>query len=252
MSTTNLALILAAGNGSRLATVSHGMPKPLVRLRGKPLLEHVLVGAREAGIERIVVVVGYHANDIRTWVAGNPLDGLQIELVENTDYHKDNGVSVLKAANAIHESFLLLMGDHIFQPETAAALLSEPIKADEAILGIDYGLDRIFDMDDATKVACEGGYITDIGKNIQHYQAIDTGMFVCNPVVFSYLKSAMKGGNCSLSDAMRVMIRNRKLRGFDIGNRRWQDVDTPEALAYAELLAEQYTREATLPEAVLV
>ena len=56
---TRTALILAAGNGSRIRSVAGPLPKPLVPFQGKPLLEHVLIGARDAGIERVVIVVGY-------------------------------------------------------------------------------------------------------------------------------------------------------------------------------------------------
>jgi choline kinase len=91
-------------------------------------------------------------------------------------------------------------------------------------------------MDDATKVRCIGNYITDIGKQIKCYDAIDTGMFLCRPAIFDWLESAMIDGNCSLSDGMRLMALQRKLRAFDIGDAMWQDVDTPDALAYARRL----------------
>ena len=59
MQSAKLALILAAGNGSRIAARSGEGPKPLVYLNGRPLLEHVMTNAREAGIEGFVIVVGY-------------------------------------------------------------------------------------------------------------------------------------------------------------------------------------------------
>jgi NDP-sugar pyrophosphorylase family protein len=59
-------LILAAGNGTRLRPVSGGLPKPLVHFRGKPILEHVIVRARKAGIEKFVIVVGYRSDRIPT------------------------------------------------------------------------------------------------------------------------------------------------------------------------------------------
>ena len=49
MSNTKVALILAAGNGTRLAALSGELPKPLMRLHDRPLLEHVMRGAHEAG-----------------------------------------------------------------------------------------------------------------------------------------------------------------------------------------------------------
>ena len=96
-------------------------------------------------------------------------------------------------------------------------------------------------MDDATKVRREGPYIIDIGKQLSRYDAVDTGMFLCTPGVFSALERTTVNGDCSLSDGMRLMAQNGKLRAFDIGDAPWQDVDTPEALAHAEFMfAGQY------------
>ena len=236
MSNTKLALILAAGNGSRLAACSGELPKPLVPLHGKPLLEHVISGAREAGIEKFVVVVGYCGGAIREWYQNRPFAGIDVAWVENPDYReKSNGVSVLCAKKLIHESFLLLMADHIFEPATASALLSQRLDSNEVILGIDRKIDSVFDLDDATKVRLEGDYIVEIGKNLDRYNALDTGMFLCRPVLFEWLERAMfKGnGNCSLSDGLQTMARERTFKGFDVGEAFWQDVDTPAALEYA-------------------
>jgi 1L-myo-inositol 1-phosphate cytidylyltransferase len=107
------------------------------------------------------------------------------------------------------------------------------------ILAVDPKLDRVFDLDDATKVRREGNRIVDIGKTIPEYDAFDTGMFLCSPSLFDTLDSAKKEGNCSLSDGMRILGREGKLRAFDIGEATWQDVDTPQALAYAESIFDQ-------------
>ena len=60
-------LILAAGKGTRLRKASHGLPKPLVHFRGKPILEHIILAAHQAGINRFVIVVGYGSELIRRW-----------------------------------------------------------------------------------------------------------------------------------------------------------------------------------------
>jgi 1L-myo-inositol 1-phosphate cytidylyltransferase len=227
-------LILAAGNGSRLIPSSGGAPKPLVQLHGKSLLEHVILGAHAAGIDRFVIVVGYGADAMRRWFADRWLGGVSVSIVDNFEYHKNNGISVLKARDYLSEAFLLLMADHIFEPRTARALLEEPLAPGEVILAVDPKIDRVFDLDDATKVRREGDHIADIGKEITEYDAFDTGMFLCSRALFDVLESAKKDGNCSLSDGMRILARDGKLRAFDIGDAAWQDVDTPEALAYAE------------------
>src|ERR1700688_4046762 len=83
MTTVNECLILAAGNGSRIASVSGGAPKPLVPLRGIPLLEHVMTSCQEAGITKFVIVVGYRADLIRRWFAERSFDGISVTLIEN-------------------------------------------------------------------------------------------------------------------------------------------------------------------------
>jgi choline kinase len=234
MTTVNECLILAAGNGSRIASVSGGVPKPLVRLRGIPLLEHVMTSCQEAGITRFVIVVGYRADVIRRWFAERLLDGISVTLIENPEYHKANGVSALAAKGELHNPFLLLMSDHIFEPKTVKALVRKPLGDGEVILAVDHNVGLVFDLDDATKVKCEADHIVDIGKDLVHYDALDTGMFLCSAALFDRLESAKRDGNCSLSDGMRQLAREQKLRAFDIGDAHWQDVDSPEALAHAE------------------
>jgi choline kinase len=234
MTAVNECLILAAGNGSRIASVSGGVPKPLVPLRGIPLLEHVMTSCREAGITRFVVVVGYRADQIRRWFAERPFGGIYVTLIENPEYHKANGVSALSAKNELRNPFLLLMSDHIFEPKTAKGLAQQPLADGEVILAVDHNVDRVFDLDDATKVKCEADHIVDIGKDLARYDALDTGMFLCSPALFDRLESAKRDGSCSLSDGMRQLAREQKLRAFDIDDAHWQDIDSPEALAHAE------------------
>ena len=119
MAAVRQCLILAAGNGSRIASVAGGVPKPLVPLLGVPLLEHVMTSSREAGIERFVIVAGYRADLIRSWLSNHSMDGISITLIENPEYHKANGVSALAAKTELNHPFLLLMSDHIFEPKTA-------------------------------------------------------------------------------------------------------------------------------------
>lgn len=235
MPETNTALILAAGNGTRLARCSGELPKPLVSLNGKPLLEHVIRGAHAAGIDKFVIVLGYRGHLIQQWYEDRPLRNVDVTWVENLEYHKSNGISALKARNLVDGRFLLMMADHIFEPETARALLDHPLGDDEVMLAVDKNIDRVFDLDDATKVRTRGQRITAIGKELQQYDALDTGMFLCTPALFQALDQATFNWDCSLSDGVRLLARDGKFKAFDIGDALWQDVDTPEALEWAEL-----------------
>lgn len=234
MSRVRQCLILAAGNGTRLKSVSGYLPKPLVHFQGRPILEHIIGAARQAGIDRFVIVLGYRADLIRDWSDQSWLGNASVTWVENPDYHKSNGISALAAKDHIKENFLLLMADHIFEPDTARRLLRQRISPGEVILAVDPAIHNIFDLDDATKVLRQGDRIVDIGKEIAHYDALDTGMFLCSPSLFERLETAKTNGNCSLSDGMLQLIRERRLRALEIGPAQWQDVDTPEALAWAE------------------
>lgn len=225
-------LILAAGNGTRLRAISDNLPKPLVKFHGTPILEHVIRGAQEAWIEEFVIVLGYRAEVIRDWFESRWRGRARFTWVHNPDYHKSNGVSALRARDALHDNFLLLMADHLFEPETARMMVRQQLAPGEVILGVDPNIDRIFDIDDATKVRRRGDRIVDIGKDIKWYDAIDTGMFLCTPTLFDDLDRASKDGNCSLSDGMRLLARTRRLRALEIDT-PWHDLDTPEALAHA-------------------
>lgn len=232
-------LILAAGNGTRIASLSGGLPKPLVPLFGAPLLEHIVLSSRIAGIDKFVIVVGYRADAIRRWLVDSHLQDIAITLVENRDFHKANGISALAAKEMLRRPFLLLMADHIFEPRTASALLRQQVACDEVLLGVDYNVHRVFDLEDATKVKIKGDKIVAIGKDLLQYDALDTGMFLCSPALFEKLESAKKDGNCSLSDGMRALAEERKLKAFDIGEGQWQDCDTPQAFAYTERIFDQ-------------
>src|SRR5436305_14086946 len=104
-------------------------------------------------------------------------------------------------------------------------------------VAVDGKLDSIFDLEDAMKVQTRGNRITDIGKNLRDYNAIDIGLFVCPLEIFDYLervKSRSGTNDCSLADGVRLMAGDDKVRAIDIGDGWWQDVDTPSMLRHAE------------------
>jgi choline kinase len=210
-------LILAAGYGKRIRVVSGNDPKPPVSVRDIPLLEHVMLFAQRAGIEDFFVVTGYQSGIVRRWFDSSGCDSIRVTWIENIHYQHDNGVSVLQAKDLLHDPFFLLMSDDLFEPQTAKRLLHQSISHNEVILAVDRKIHTVFDLEDATKVRLDGEHIVDIGKGIAFYDALDAGMFLCGPAIFEALESAKTNGNCSLSDGMRKLARQRKFRAFDIG-----------------------------------
>jgi len=84
------------------------------------------------------------------------------------------------------------------------------------------------------KIKTNGNRVVSIGKDLEHYDAIDTGLFVCPTEIFDYLELAKRDGDCSLADGVRAMAVDGKVRAIDIGDAWWQDIDTPEMVAAAE------------------
>jgi 1L-myo-inositol 1-phosphate cytidylyltransferase len=225
---TDTAVILAAGVGNRLKGVSGELPKPLIPLAGVPILIRVMLLAQEAGIRRFVIVTGYGADQIRNAVTEHPAITAEVSFVYNPEYAtRGIGASALCSAEAVDGSFALLMADHLFEVDTLRRLLRMPIDANQCVLAIDRKIDEVFDLDDATKVNEQDGRIVDIGKNLPDYNAIDTGMFLCTPIFFDYLKARASLGDDGISDAVLAIAAEGRMLTFDILDAYWQDVDTP-------------------------
>jgi len=158
------AVILAAGNGSRLRPLTSEIPKPLVPLGGVPLIERIVLLAREAGIKEFLVVLGYLGDRLKEELGDGKKQGVKIEYVENKEWEKANGISVHKAGQVLKETFILLMGDHVFDPRTLSVFKDYKINARECVLCVDYNIDDVFDIDDATKVLEGDGKIRRLAR----------------------------------------------------------------------------------------
>jgi 1L-myo-inositol 1-phosphate cytidylyltransferase len=229
-------LIVAAGMGGRLR--EKGPSKPLVPVKGVGLLERVIFRARDAGVERFFVVSGYRGEDVRSALdALSRREGLQIVHVVNEEWQRANGVSVLKAKPFLREPFLLSMCDHLFDPEIIRSLMGSTLERDTVTLAVDFNVTgSINDLDDVTRVKCVNGRIENIGKVIRDFNAIDTGVFLCTPVIFEALEASQAAGDDSISGAMNVLAREGKARAFDVHGRLWLDVDDPASFDKAEEL----------------
>ena len=230
------AVILMAGEGSRLRGANKIFLKPFVPLLGRPLISYALDTLLRAGIETLNFVVGYESERMIAQVTPLIPSGVNASFIENRDWQKQNGISLLAAADAVARPFLLTMSDHLFD-DTIVDCLLDSFTPDFLNVAVDRKLDSIFDLGDAMKVRTRGNRVTDIGKELRRYDAIDTGLFVCPLEIFDYLERAKSGSlqsDCSLADGVRLMAGDDMVRAIEIGNGWWQDVDTPEMLWQAE------------------
>jgi len=236
MTAISEAVILMAGEGSRLRGSDKTILKPFVPVLGRPLISYTLDALIGAGIKTVNFVVGYESERIIAQLKQLFPCGLNAFFIENPDWQKQNGVSVLAAANRITSPFLLTMSDHLFD-NTIVDRLIESADPDSLNIAVDRKLGSIFDLEDAMKIRTREDRIIGIGKNLRDYDAIDIGLFVCSLEIFDYLeraKSDSSRNDCSLADGIHLMAGDDKVRAIDIGAAWWQDVDTPEMLQHAE------------------
>ena len=236
MNAISEAVILVAGQGSRLRGVNKNCLKPFVPVLGRPLLSYILEAVSSAGIKTIHFVVGYESERVIAQAKQIIPDHVSASFILNREWQKQNGISVLAAAGHVSAPFLLTMGDHVFD-ETLIDCLLDKFEPGLLNIAIDRKLDSIVDLDDAMKLQTRGNKVTGIGRTLQSYDAIDTGLFVCPLEIFAYLEQAKSnngGGDCSLANGVELMAADGKVRGIDIGSARWHDIDTPRVLEHVE------------------
>jgi choline kinase len=228
-------LIIAAGNGTRLSRYTKEVPKPLIRLGKKPLIEIILDRCKSLGLSDFVIVTGYLEEKIKTKLKEViDISGINVEFISNPEFDKENGVSVYCARNVLknEDRFLIMMADHIFDSALLKKIINYNIK-EGCLLAIDKNLSKIFDLQEATKVYEKNRKILDISKNLKEYNAVDTGFFLCTQDIFKALEKLIEQGFYKLSDAMLSLTKNRKLVAVDISGNFWLDVDTEKDLEFA-------------------
>jgi choline kinase len=228
-------LIIAAGQGTRLRAIAPS--KPLARVAGAPLIEHVLGRAAAGGASGFVVVTGYRAEPVEAFLDDLAArTGWRIETVRNPDWRRPNGLSVAAAADRLDGEFALLMADHLFDPAILAGLLASERRG-ALTLAVDRRLDNpLLDLDDATKVELgEGGRIVRVAKTLPRYDAVDTGIFVATPELVEAVRASLAaGGSGSLSEGVQTLADAGRAFAWDCGDRWWLDVDDEAAFAKAE------------------
>ncbi len=235
------AVIVAAGNGSRLNGYQKNLPKPLVTVGGIPLLKRVILSAKKTGVTEFFVVIGYQAEKIKASISEEEL-GVKINWIYNHEWKRQNGVSALKAEEFVDDKFFLFMSDHVFDVNILKRIQKHELNGDSGVLCVDYDTDRVHDLEDATKVHTKNDRLINLSKELTAFNAIDIGIFVCTPHLFNALRESQAEGDESLSGGIRVLAREGKMSTFDIGDAFWQDVDTVSDIKYAEKLLLHSTR----------
>jgi len=222
-------VIIAAGMGSRLWTTSNGIPKTLLPFGDGTILSSIIESFKSIGINEFIIVTGYKSEMLTSYTREQNYFSVSIECIENKDWQRGNGLSVLKARPHVKdESFILSMSDHIVSVGALKKLHTDPSKKN--LLLIDTRLNEIFDIDDATKVLTRGKKIIHIGKNLRSYNAIDCGIFRLTEQFFNAMTEQARANKESISEGIQHLIKQDDMEAVIMdNNHHWLDLDTPEA-----------------------
>lgn len=231
-------VLLAAGLGSRLGSLTRDLPKALIQVADKTLIEHALHFAKALTPSQITVVGGFGfeavQKTVQAFAKAHP--SLVIDLVENTHFRDGNLVSLCTAKPLIREGFLLMNVDHIYRSSIAS--LVTPLV--EEITGF-IDTDRTLGADDMKVLRRPDGRMAAIAKTLTDY---DCGYVGMTRIPTHRLSQYFAEVDHALAEDGRAIHVERILARLalsqlapaccDISHHGWLEVDTPEERAAAE------------------
>ncbi|MCA9562832.1 MAG: NTP transferase domain-containing protein [Myxococcales bacterium] len=229
------AIILAAGLGSRFGGDED--IKPITQLGSGSIIRRNLEALVAGGLKTVTIVVGHRAEVVEGTLREELADvPIETNFVLNAEFRKSNGVSALVGAQNTTAPFVLLMADHVFDAALLESAVRTPAPEDGGVLYVDRKIDAVYDLDDATKVMTdEAGSIIRIGKMLDEYNCVDTGLFVFGDALRRHLAEIYDArGDCSLSDGVQALGKAGLMGTRDVGAALWQDVDTMACLEVAQ------------------
>lgn len=230
-------VVLAAGRGTRMGALTGELPKPMLPVRGRPMLERKLDRLREAGFEEAFLVVGYRAEVIERHFAGYPMS-LTFHRQERVD---GTGSATLLAREFVgNDPFLLTFGDIYMPVEDYRGAFDLLLAGPEAAAAA--GVRWVDDPWQGAAVYEENGRVTRIiekpprGTSTTHWNS--AGLYAFRPEVFDYLAriGPSPRGEYELPTAVEAMIAARREVLLYALKGPWLDVGRPEDLEAVQSL----------------
>ncbi len=233
MTKIDKAVLLAAGRGTRMRELTADLPKPMIEVRGKPVLQHIVEGLRDAGVGKFLIVVGYRADAVQNFFG----DGsrYKIDIQYSTQTTQDGtGRVVDLARNFVNDSaFVLAYGDILVAPENYKRIvdLADDI---EALISVTRG-------EDVSKGGAvflnERMELVDLREKSKPGEATspwyNAGLYAFRQSIFEFtakLKPSPRG-EYELTDAIRELAQSgKKVKALELTG-EWADVRDPEVLA---------------------
>jgi dTDP-glucose pyrophosphorylase len=244
------AVILAAGKGTRMKDLTNEIPKPMLRVQGTPILEHILQGLIASGIREYCIITGWHAEVIESHFGEGSNWGVRIFYVRQVVQDGTGRAPELAKDFVGDDTFLLTYGDILVKPETYqqmlrrfgqgefSGLLTVTVGQDVTQGGLNF-LDEQFCLkrliekpsaDQLEQLRAEGWLRP--GQPV-YYNA---GIYLFRPVVFEFTARLQKSprGEYELTEAVGAMVdAGHRIAALEIAG-PWVDVRDPGVLASLE------------------
>jgi L-glutamine-phosphate cytidylyltransferase len=235
-------VILAAGQGKRLLPLTVEVPKALLDIGGKTLIERQVEAFAAKGVKDFTVVTGYGAQRMEEALAGIGRGlGVAITTVFNPFYAvADNLASCWMARGAMTGDFIQVNGDNVFRSDLVEKLLTAPAVP----VGVATNLKQAYDSDDM-KVILDRGRLTEIGKTlpVDTVDAEAIGFYVFrgagSRAYVETLEHAMRDPQALkqwFPSAIGSLAKKTEIRTIPINGLQWCEVDFPVDLQQARLL----------------
>lgn len=226
------AVLLAAGRGTRMRELTDELPKPMIAVKGKPILQHILEGLKAAGIRRVLLIVGYREDVVKGFFGDGSTLGLSIEYVTQVIQDGTGRVVELAREFAGTEPFILSYGDILVDPVnyrslcalgSAEGLVSVKRNEEEMAKGGCVVVNEAFELVDLIEKPT--------GRAPSPWY--NAGIYTFRPSIFEYTAKLERSprGEYELTDAIRQLAQSTcKVRALELTG-DWADVRDPEVLA---------------------
>jgi dTDP-glucose pyrophosphorylase len=241
------AVILAAGKGTRMRELTNAIPKPMLKVQGKPILEHILLGLRASGIQEAFIVTGYQAETIENYFGDGRALGIRIRYGRQIVQDGTGKAPEIAREFVARDNFLLTYADILVEPSTYVRMRER--FAEDAFSGlvtvtgsedVTKGGLNFFDEKFCLTKLVEKPARADLEKLrreglLRDGQTVwyNAGIYIFRPVVFEFTERLQKSprGEYELTDAVNQMVlAGHRIAGMQIAG-RWVDVRDPEVLA---------------------
>jgi UDP-N-acetylglucosamine diphosphorylase / glucose-1-phosphate thymidylyltransferase / UDP-N-acetylgalactosamine diphosphorylase / glucosamine-1-phosphate N-acetyltransferase / galactosamine-1-phosphate N-acetyltransferase len=244
------AVILAAGKGTRMRELTNEVPKPMLKVHGKPILEHIIEGLTTAGVREFFIVTGFKAETIENYFGDGKKLGVKVSYGRQIVQDGTGKAPELAKDFVGSDNFVLTYGDILVKPETYGQMLTRFCDGNFAGLVTATGSQDItkgglnfFDKDFCLVKLVEKASANQLEElrregllkpgDIAWYNA---GIYIFKPTLFDFTAKLEKSprSEYELTDAIIAMLGvGLKIAGLEIQG-RWVDVRDPEVLAELE------------------